>query len=370
MKNIVILGGSYAGISTAHRLLKHVGKTAPFKITLVSPNTHFYWSMAAARGLVPGQISDEQLFRPIAEGFEQYPANQFKFVLGSAESVNVEAKHVGISGSTGASTLDYDFLIIATGSRAKGDAPFKGVGSTEDTKAARNGFHVRVEKARTIVVAGGGVTGCETAGELAYEYGREKEIIFIAGHPTLLSGTPTTFSTYVQKSLQTLKVNLKLSTQVKNATQLPDGSYELLLSTGEKLTTDTYIPTFGLTPNSSYLPTEFLDPKGYVVVDSYLKVLGVKDVWAIGDVSNCEWSQLIPANKQSAHLAKSIMLLLNNKTPLPYKTISHRITGMQIGRNKGIGHFGSWIIPSFVIVYVRRMLFMEKMGAWLDGSEF
>jgi apoptosis-inducing factor 2 len=203
MKNIVILGGSYAGISTAHRILKHAGKTAPFKITLVSPNTHFYWSMAAARGLVPGQISDEQLFRPIAEGFEQYPVrifslplflslhlstltdskfvqvNQFNFVLGSAESVNVETKHVRISGSTGTSTLDYDFLIIATGSRAKGDTPFKGVGSTEDTKAARHGFHARVEKAKTIVVAGGGVTGCETAGELAYEYGREKEITFV-----------------------------------------------------------------------------------------------------------------------------------------------------------------------------------------------
>jgi NADH dehydrogenase FAD-containing subunit len=105
--------------------------------------------------------------------------NQFNFVLGSAESVNVETKHVRISGSTGTSTLDYDFLIIATGSRAKGDTPFKGVGSTEDTKAARHGFHARVEKAKTIVVAGGGVTGCETAGELAYEYGREKEITFV-----------------------------------------------------------------------------------------------------------------------------------------------------------------------------------------------
>jgi NADH dehydrogenase FAD-containing subunit len=143
------------------------------------------------------------------------------------------------------------------------------------------------------------------------------------------------FSTYVQKSLQTLKVNLKLSTQVKNATQLPDGSYELLLSTGEKLATDIYIPTFGLTPNSSYLPTEFLDSKGYVVVDSYLKVLGAKDAWAIGDVSNCEWSQLIPANKQSAHLAKSIVLLLNNKTPLPYKLISHRKLFSFWGGEKG-----------------------------------
>jgi NADH dehydrogenase FAD-containing subunit len=119
-------------------------------------------------------------------------------------------------------------------------------------------------------------------------------------------------------------VNLKLNTKVKDATQLPNGQYELFLSSGEKLTTDMYIPTFGLVPNSSYLSSEFLDANGYVVVDSYLNVLGTKDVWAIGDVSACEWSQFIPADKQSAHLAKNIVLLLNNKKPLPYKLITYR----------------------------------------------
>jgi hypothetical protein len=81
MKNIVILGGSYGGISTAHRILKHAGKTALCKITLVSPNTHFYWSMAAARGLVPGQITDEELFRPFAEGFKRYPVSIFSLLV-------------------------------------------------------------------------------------------------------------------------------------------------------------------------------------------------------------------------------------------------------------------------------------------------
>lgn len=97
-----------------------------------------------------------------------------------AESIDVEAKKVRITGSTGTSMLDYDFLILATGSRAKGDAPFKGMGSTENTKAARHDLQARAKRAKTIVVAGGGVTGCETAGELASEYGREKEIIFVS----------------------------------------------------------------------------------------------------------------------------------------------------------------------------------------------
>src|ERR1700712_2995878 len=53
MKKIVILGGSYAGINTAHRILKQAAKVGPIHITLVAPNSHFYWSMASARGIVP-----------------------------------------------------------------------------------------------------------------------------------------------------------------------------------------------------------------------------------------------------------------------------------------------------------------------------
>ena len=180
MKNIVILGGSYAGISTAHRLLKHAAKTAPFKITLVSPNTHFYWNIASARGIVPGQLTNEELFQPIADGFNRYPASQFEFILASAESLDVEAKTVEISGSTGNGSLDYDFLVLATGSRTKADTPFKGLGSTETTKDALRDFQARVEKAKTIVIAGAGVTGVEAAGELGFEYGRQKEIILVS----------------------------------------------------------------------------------------------------------------------------------------------------------------------------------------------
>jgi len=180
MKHIVILGGSYAGVSTAHRLLKQAAKTGPIKITLVSPDTHFYWTMASSRAIVPGQFPDEKIFQPIAPGFEQYPADRFDFILASAKSLDVQTKKVGISSSTGNQELDYDFLIVATGSHMKEDTPLKGLGSTEATKKALHDFQARVKNAKTIVVAGGGVTGCEVAGELAFEYGARKEIILVS----------------------------------------------------------------------------------------------------------------------------------------------------------------------------------------------
>jgi uncharacterized NAD(P)/FAD-binding protein YdhS len=180
MRNIVIIGGSYAGISTAHRILKHAAKSGHFKITLVSPNTHFYWNIASPRGLIPGQFSDDQLFQPIAAGFSQYPDDQFEFVLAFAEALDFTAKTVRISGHTGQNTLSYDFLILATGSHTKGDAPFKGKGSTEATKEALHTFQARVKRAKSIVVAGAGVTGTEFAGELGFEYGQQKDITLVS----------------------------------------------------------------------------------------------------------------------------------------------------------------------------------------------
>src|ERR1700710_657364 len=125
MKSIVILGGSYAGVGIAHRILKQSTKTEPFKITIVSPTTHLYWNMASPRGIVPGQLTDEQLFQPIASGFSQYSANQFEFVVAAATGLNFDAKKVEVSGSSGNNVLDYDYLVLATGSHTREDTPFK-----------------------------------------------------------------------------------------------------------------------------------------------------------------------------------------------------------------------------------------------------
>ncbi len=154
MKNIVILGGSFAGVAAAHQLLKQPAKTGLVKVTLVTPNTHFYWNVAAPRGLLPGQIAEEQLFQPIADGFAQYSADRFELVIASAQSLDVKAKTV-VAGdaNVGNKTITYDILILATGSSMKEAMPFKGLGSTEATRDALRELQTRVEHSKTIVIA-------------------------------------------------------------------------------------------------------------------------------------------------------------------------------------------------------------------------
>ena len=121
-------------------------------------------------------------------------------------------------------------------------------------------------------------------------------------------------------------MNVRLQTKVKGSVQGPDGRKELTLSSGDKLTTDMYVPTFGLIPNSSYVPASHLNANGSVMVDEFLRVKGAKDVWAIGDVSDVESWQFITCDRQSTHLAKNMISMINNKAPVPYKVATSRMT--------------------------------------------
>lgn len=184
MKNIVILGASYAGISTAHRLLKQAPKTAPLKITLISPNTHIYWNMAAPRAAI-GLYADEKVFQPIAPGFKQY-GDKFEFIVSTAETLDTQAKTVGLAGGK---MLQYDFLILATGSRTKEVTPFKGLGSTENTKEALHTLQEKMKQSKTIVIAGSGPTGIELAAELTFEYGKKKQVHLVSSRPFEMHST-------------------------------------------------------------------------------------------------------------------------------------------------------------------------------------
>jgi NADH dehydrogenase FAD-containing subunit len=131
-------------------------------------------------------------------------------------------------------------------------------------------------------------------------------------------------SKYALKTLQGLKVDVRLQTKVTSSTQTPSGTQELTLSNGDNLMTDMYIPLFGVIPNSSYIPTKFLDTNGSVVVDEYLKVKGAGDVWAIGDVSNVEPARWIYCEKHSKYAAETFASILTGKTSLPYKMATTR----------------------------------------------
>lgn len=133
------------------------------------------------RAIIPNLIPDTQIFMPIAPGFAKYAIHEFEFVEALAQYVDTTDKTVRLATPRGTAVIDYDLLVVTTGTTTRGKVPWKGNGTFEHTREDLHEMQRRVAEARTIVVGGSGATGVETSGELAFEYEGEKEIILVSG---------------------------------------------------------------------------------------------------------------------------------------------------------------------------------------------
>ncbi|KAI9763857.1 MAG: hypothetical protein M1840_009041 [Geoglossum simile] len=361
-KTVIILGGSYVGTSTAQRLLKGtLPKEPDLKVILVSPTTHFYWNMAAPRAVLPnGFKSDDEIFQPIAPSFSKYPKGSFTLVEGKAESVDPKKHTVVVSTSSGQQTYTYNQLVVATGASFSSGLPFKQMGTHKEMLESLHALRKKIADAQSIVLAGAGPTGVETAGELGYEYGTSgKKITLISDNKIVLPGLMESVGKAAEKELQKLQVEVVHNTRVIDAA--PKGSQtELTLSSGGKLLVDLYIPTVGVTPNTSFLPKDLLDEHSNLRVDKYLTVVSAPDIWACGDVTNAHIKQFVYADKQIQQLAKNLEAVLVGNTGAvgEYKKDDKTMQGVPIGRSRGTGQMGSMKLPSLMVWAAKGRNFM------------
>ena len=386
METVVILGAGWAGLPLAHKLLKYTLPEAKdgLKVVLVSPNSHFYWNVAAVRGVIPGAIPDEQLFLPIEPAFAQYSSENFEFVLGKAEHLDPEKNTIELVKNDGTQrSLSYDQLVIATGSHIRSNLPFKPIGTHEETLAALHSLQKQIDVARSIAVAGGGPTGVETAGELAAAYGGEKDItLIVAGdHVLQASHVLPSVSQVVEKDLQKLGVKLIRNTQVKEA-QTDNAKREndvavaqtrtLTLSNGSTLTTDLYLPLFGVQVNTGFVPPSLLDSAGNLALDKTMRVTGTKNIWGIGDVGNLEAKQLTVTDAQIIHLSSALPTVLTGdggQVVKEYKPSSRKMIFITMGKKYATGQIGEWRLWGWITAYVKgRLLFVDTAEGYVGGK--
>ena len=98
-------------------------------------------------------------------------------------------------------------------SQIRSKLPFKSVGTHEETLEALHSLQKQIDVTKSIVVAGAGPTGVETAGELAAAYRGEKDITLIIGGERALQASHIlpSVSQVVERDLQKLGVNSQLA---------------------------------------------------------------------------------------------------------------------------------------------------------------
>jgi NADH dehydrogenase len=297
-KNLIIIGGGFAGINLA----KELANNTYFTITLVDKNNYNFFPpliyQVATAYLEPSSIS-----YPFRKLFAR--KKNLHFRLGALLKVVPELNKVILNNGE----LQYDLLVFATGAETnyfgnenikKNAIPMK---TLSNAISMRNTLLMRMEQASiskdpeeirrllTLVIAGGGPTGVEISGMFAQmkvgilrkDYpelkGKGGEIYLVDGGKSVLSPMSEKSQRDTSKVLKRLGVTLIMNTHVDDF--LDD---TVILSDGVKISTKNLIWAAGVTAKVfEGIPAEWYGRGKRLIVDEYNKVIGSSNIYAIGD---------------------------------------------------------------------------------------
>jgi NADH dehydrogenase FAD-containing subunit len=304
-----VSGGSYGGISTVHNVLKHILPILPdkntYKVILVSKSSHAICRPACPRALISDDMfNQEKLFVSIPAQFEQY-GSSFKFINGTVTELNHDRRSVSIEVTGTVEHIDYHALIIATG--ASTHSPLFGFNRDKDfLRASWIAFREALPSAKSIVIAGSGPTGVETAGELG-EYcnglagwfssklvNLKVTITLVGAGKNLLPNLRPAIANDAESYLAKVGVTVVKETRVLNVvaqgnqTSTQEGKSSICqgagiddvaakatisLDNGTTIEADLYIPAFGSRPNTSFVTDRsLLGDDRRIVTDATLRV--------------------------------------------------------------------------------------------------
>lgn len=383
-KRVVIVGGGLGGLDLAFKLVD-----GDYQVVLVDKNNYHQFPpliyQVASGGLEPSSISFP--FRRLFQGHKD-----FFFRMAEVELVDTAKKTI----LTTVGEIEYDYLVVAAGATTNffGNKDIQAttlpMKSVSEAMRLRNTILRNLEKALTeedptrkqalmnIVVVGGGASGVEIAGAvaemkkniIARDYpdldSSQMHIYLVNASDRLLSAMDPVSSKRAEADLKELHVHIR---QPQFATEYKDGI--LKTSAGLEIPTQTVIWVSGICANKiEGFPAESIGHAGRFLTDRFCRVKGLKDVYAIGDISLIEGDEEYPlghpqlaqvAMQQAKTVAKNLKAIAKGEEPKPFKYKNLGVMAT-IGRNhavaeisgKKFGGFPAWVL--WLIVHLRSIL--------------
>ena len=382
-KEIVIIGGGFAGINLVRRLANIKG----IHVTLADKNNYNFFPPLLYQ-VATGFLDVSNICYPFRKMFQN--KRNISFRLGELKKIVPEENKVVLS--TG--ELSYDYLVLATGTESN----FFGMANTrkvlpmktvDDAINIRNYLLLKMEEATiatdpdekkklsTIVIAGGGPTGVEVAGLLAEmrknilekdypEFSEEKvKIHLVDGAPVLLTPMSKFAQQYTYDTLVKMGVNVELNRQVKD--YVDD---TVIFADGKTIHTKFLIWTAGVISKVfEGIPKENYGKGKRLLVDQHNKVYSMQNIYAIGDTclqtTDKNFSKGHPqlaqvAIQQGKNLARNFRAMLNGD-PLTAFTYHDKGSMAIIGRSKAVADipiprmnvkgFIAWLMWLFVHLF-------------------
>jgi NADH dehydrogenase len=346
LPHVVIIGGGFAGITTARGLANK-----KVRVTIVDKH-NFHTFLPLLYQVATAMLEPAEVAYPI------------RTIFGKATNVGFrhakvrEVDHVrNVVLLEGGSEIAFDHLVVATGATASyfgipGASQYAmPLYSLADARKLRNRLLSSLEEADAaadeapvslnFVIVGGGPTGVETSGALSELIRtvikrdglridpQRVRVLLVDMAPRLLTPFPEKASKYAQKELERMGVEIEFGRSVVEVEERA-----IRFADGERLRVAAVIWAAGVTASGTLAHDLQASPGpgGRVRVAPDLRLLESDNVWAVGDAAAVPLddttfcAQLAPVAMQSGrHCARQILLVLDGSPTKPFKY-----------RNKGI----------------------------------
>jgi NADH:ubiquinone reductase (H+-translocating) len=353
-KNVVIVGGGFAGLNAAKLL-----EEDKFNILLLDRTNHHLFQpllyQVATSALSPADIAV-----PIRAVFKR---KKIEVIMEHVTSVNKEEKTI----STSIGKIAYDYLILAPGAkhsyfgRPDWEKYAPGLKTLADALTLREKILCSLESAEKLsdpyqqqkylnfVIVGGGPTGVELAGAISEIVNRtiikdyrnisneQTRVYLIEAMDKILLPYPDDLSQNAKETLEKMGVDVLLKTMVTDVTD--EGVHM-----GDKFIPSTIVIWAAGNMASPLLKTidTPADNSGRIQVDQDLTVPGYPELFVIGDAAavKSENGEFYPAVAPVAvQQGKYVAEILNKQTPAAErKPFRYKDRGMMatIGRAKAV----------------------------------
>lgn len=390
MKEIIVLGGGFAGVSALLSLKKKISEDEA-NITLIDKNSYHLFIPS-----IYEVATKEEPKKNIAIPFTDIFSNKVKHVRGVVSNIDTHNHLIHLKDNT---NYSYDYLIIALGSESE----FFGIEGLEEhslplkdledavkiQKIIEENYHAKVpnNKHLSIVIGGGGLSGTEFTAELVHykehlakHHELPKDLVkitIIQGSSRLLKDLDEKVSEIAKKRLENEGVEVVLETHIKKVEK-----GEIETDTGKKYKYDVFIWAGGVRANKvleeSNLKT---NGKGQLPVNDKLQVNGFNNIFAVGDVAQAAdpiTNKPAPGVAQVAEdegkiAAENIYKSLKNQDLISYKffhagyivPLKGRFSVVQLMKFRIVGYYG-WVIQQFVFFYylLRILPFLKALKRW------
>jgi NADH:ubiquinone reductase (H+-translocating) len=334
---IVILGAGYAGMAATLRLA-HKARRLPVEIMLVNGSSTFVERIRLHQVAASEQIRQRSI--P-----ELLKGTRVRFMQGWVSAMTPQAQQVTVRTEAGSETLGYDYLLYALGSRADKDSVAGvhehalAVGNPGDSDLLRQRLQQLAAAgpdAGQVVVVGGGLTGIETATEIAERYPGLCVHLVTAGRVGY--GLSKRGRAYLRRTFDRLGVAVQEGARVERVE-----ANAVVTGSGQAI-------PFGLCiwagPFQALpLPREAglaVNSRGQILIDAAMRSLSSSTIYAAGDsaafapeVGLTMRMACATAVPMAAHAADNLYAQLVNEPQQPFR-FGYLVQCISLGRHDGL----------------------------------